>query len=165
MSRVVRQGEFVFEVNPLVLQIVLWNEAEILNDKSDFLALSHVNRVAEICKQLYFASVAEVNLRSIPEWVPTDEIERDCGGSNIIASLRYELAVAISNEERRDIAKMINRQFRRRLKFIVKECVLEFETYNFGLSEIDGLDSSGRLRWRADDARSSRPLKLAKAYN
>lgn len=165
MSRVVRQSEFEFEVNPLVLQIVLWNESEMLNDKSGFSALSHVNRVAEICKQLFFANVAEVSFRSIFAWVPTDEIERNCGGSNIIASSRYELAAAVSNEERRDIAKMINRQFQRRLKFIVKECVSDFETYNFGLSEIDGLDSSGRLHWRADDARSSRPRKLAKPYN
>ena len=41
--------------------------------------------------------------------------------------LRYELEVSISVEERRKLAKMINSQFRRRLKFIVKECVLTFE--------------------------------------
>lgn len=170
MSKYVRQsatreGSFVFEVNPLVLQIVLWNESEILNDKSNFVALSHANRVAEICKQLFFANVAEVNFQSIPLWVPTDEIENDCGGSSIVADSRYELAVPISNEGRRAITKMINSQFRRRLKLIVKECVLEFETYHSGLSEIDGLDHSGRLRWRADDVRSRQPRKLAKPYN
>ena len=41
--------------------------------------------------------------------------------------LRYERKVSFSVEERRKLAKMINSQFRRRLKFIVKECVLSFQ--------------------------------------
>ncbi|WP_029584888.1 hypothetical protein [Bradyrhizobium sp. URHD0069] len=148
-----QNGGFLFEVNPLILEIVLWNDAEILDERPEFAILNHPNRVAEICKQLFFNDVAEVDFQSIPGWVPTDRIESDCGGSNIVARSRYELAVSLSAEEGRNFKKAISSQFRRRLKFIVKKCVLAFESYNFGLTKIDGLDDAGRLRWRVVDAR------------
>ena len=160
-----RSGGFPFEVNPLILQIVLWNESEILDEQPKFATLRHPTRVAEICKQLFFRNVAEVDFRPIPAWVPTDGIERDCGGSNIVARSRFELAVSISVEERRKLEKMINSQFRRRLKFIVKECVLTFESYNFGLTEIEGLDEAGRIRWRVVDVRSDDTKNFKKPFN
>lgn len=45
---------FVFEVNPLILQIVLRNEAEILDLRPELTGLDHPRRVAEICKELFF---------------------------------------------------------------------------------------------------------------
>ena len=51
-----RSGGFPFEVNPLILQIVLWNESEILDEQPKFATLSHPARVAEICKQLFFVT-------------------------------------------------------------------------------------------------------------
>jgi hypothetical protein len=149
------QSGFLFEVNPLILQIVLWNEADILDARPEFTILGHATRVAEICKQLFFSDVAEVDFQSPPVWVPTDRIESDCGGSNIVACSRYELAASISAEEGRNFKKVIRSQFRRRLKFIVKKCVLAFESYNFGLTKIDGLDDVGMLRWSLTDAGTS----------
>jgi hypothetical protein len=100
--------------------------------------------------------VAWVDFQSQPIWVPIDRIERDCGGSKIVACSRYELAEPISAEEGRKLKKFIAGQFRRRLKFIVKKCVLAFEAYNLGLTMIDGLDDVGMLRWRltADGAQA-----------
>jgi hypothetical protein len=147
-----RSGGFVFEVNPLVLQVVLWNEAEILDQRPELAMIGHPNRVAEVCKQLFFADVAEVGIQPTPVWVPTARIERDCGGSNIIAPSRYELTVSVSGEEGDNFKRAISTQFRRRLKSIVKECVLAFESYNFGLTTIDGLNEDGWVRWRLADA-------------
>jgi hypothetical protein len=48
-----RNGGFLFQVNPLILQIVLWNENEILEERPEFAILDHPTRVAEICKQLF----------------------------------------------------------------------------------------------------------------
>ena len=73
-------GGFVFEVNPLVLQIVLYNEAEILQRRPEFRSIDHPNRVAEICKEVFFSDVAGDEFQSTPAWVPTGEIERECGG-------------------------------------------------------------------------------------
>jgi hypothetical protein len=160
-----QNGGFLFEVNPLILQIILWNESEIIDEQPKFTRLSHPNRVAEICKQLFFSEVAEVDFQPTPIWVPTDRIERDCGGSNIVANSRYELAISISAEERRNVTKVISSQFRRRLKFIVKECVLAFESYNFGLTKIDGLDDAGRFQWRFVDARSEVTKNVKKPFN
>jgi hypothetical protein len=149
-----KEGGFLFEVNPLILQIVLWNESEIIDGHPKFTTISHPNRVAEICKRLFFREVAQVDFQHPPIWVPTPRIERDCGGSNILASSRFELTTSISAAERCDVARVINNQFRRRLKLIVKECVLAFESHNFGLTEINGLDDTGRIRWCIADARS-----------
>lgn len=142
---------FPFQLNPLISEIVLWNEAEILDARPEFAALDHVIRVAEICKQLLINDVAWVDFQSPPVWVPTDRIERDCGGSNIVACSRYELTNSISAEDGRKFKRVINGQFRRRLKFIVKKCVLAFESYNLGLTRVDGLDDIGMLRWRLTD--------------
>jgi hypothetical protein len=146
------QSGFLFEVNPLILQIVLWNEAEILDARPEFVALGQATRVAEICKQLFFNDVAEVDSQSPPIWIPTNRIESDCGGSNIVPCSRYELVASISTEEGRKFKKVIGSQFRRRLRFIVKKCVLAFESYNLGLTKIDGLDDVGMLRWGLTDA-------------
>jgi hypothetical protein len=140
--------KFAFSLNPLISEIALWNESEILSARPEFAVLDRATRVAEICKQLLLSDVAWVDFQSPPIWIPVGRIERDCGGSKIVACSRYELAKPISTEEGRKFKKVIVGQFRRRLKFIVKECVLAFETYNLGLTTIDGLDDVGMFRWR-----------------
>jgi hypothetical protein len=71
-----------------------------------------------------------------------------------LACSRYELVASISAEEGRKFKKVISSQFRRRLKSIVKECVLAFEYYSFGLTKIEGMDNDGRIRWRVVDVGS-----------
>lgn len=140
--------KFAFALNPLISEIALWNDSEILDARPEFAVLDRATRVAEICKQLLLNDVAWVGFQSPPIWIPADRIERDCGGSKIAACSRYELANPISAEEGRKFKRVIAGQFRRRLKFIVKKCVLAFETYNLGLTTIDGLDDVGMFRWR-----------------
>lgn len=140
--------KFAFSLNPLISEIALWNDSEILDARPEFAVLDRATRVAEICKQLLLNDVAWVDFQSPHIWIPADRIERDCGGSKIVACSRYELANPISAEERRKFKRVIVAQFRRRLKFIVEKCVLAFETYNLGLTTIDGLDDVGMLRWR-----------------
>jgi hypothetical protein len=45
-------GPFIFSLNPLISEIALWNEAEILDARPEFTVLDRATRVAEICKQL-----------------------------------------------------------------------------------------------------------------
>ncbi|MCK1364081.1 hypothetical protein [Bradyrhizobium sp. 62] len=146
-----------FSLNPLISEIAIWNDSEILYVRPEFAVLDQATRVAEICKQLLLKDVARVDFQSPPIWTPVDRIERDCGGSKIVACSRYELANPISAEDGRKFKKVIAGQFRRRLKFIVKKCVLAFEAYNLGLTEINGVDDVGMLRWRltADGAHAS----------
>lgn len=148
--------KFAFSLNPLISEIALWNDSEILNKRPEFALLDHATRIAEICKQLLLADVAWIDFQSPPIWIPVDRIERDCGGSRIVACWRYELINPISLEAGREFKKVIVGQFRQRLKLIVKKCVLAFETYNLGLTKIDGLDDVGMLRWRltADGAQA-----------
>jgi hypothetical protein len=148
----INQRGFVFEVNPLILEIVLWNDAEILDRRPEFVVLQQATRVAELCKQLFFNDVAQVESQSPPRWIPTRRIEIDCGGSNIVPCSRYELTTSIGAEEGRKFKNAIGGQLRRRLKFITRKSVLAFESYNLGLTKIDGFDDVGMLRWRLTDA-------------
>jgi hypothetical protein len=160
-----RKNGFTFEVNPLILQIVLRIESELVDEHPEFTALSHPARVAEICKQLFFKDVVAVEFQQSPIWVPTASIERDCGGSNVLANSRFELATSISSEERRGVAKVINHKFRRRLKPIVRECLGAFESYNLGLTEINGVDDTGKIRWSVADDRPGGAVNFKRPLN
>jgi hypothetical protein len=85
-----RWSGFAFEVNPLISQIALCNEADILDRWPEVASLDHANRVAEIFKERFFHDVTEVDSKTLV-WVPTNRIERDCGGSSILAPSRYQL--------------------------------------------------------------------------
>jgi hypothetical protein len=139
---------FVFEVNPLVLQVVLQIEDELLERRPEFRSLDHPNRVTEICKELFLSEVVEVEFQSTPAWVPSREIERECGGSNILTRSRYQLNASMSAEEKNNFRKVVRAQLRRRLNPIVKEFVLAFESYNAGLTSIESVAYDGRLNWR-----------------
>jgi hypothetical protein len=96
-------------------------------------------------RKLFFKGVAEVEFQPKAIWLPTDDIEHDCGGSNIVPRARYALAGPVSSEESRMFEKAMKGQFRRRLKFIVRKSVLAFQAYNSGFTRIDGIDGVGML--------------------
>ena len=73
--------KFAFSLNPLISEIALWNDSEILDARPEFAVLDRATRVAEICKKLLLNDVAWVDFLSPPIWIPADLIERDCGGS------------------------------------------------------------------------------------
>jgi hypothetical protein len=147
-----QEGPTEFELNPLISEIVLWNDAEILDRRPEFAKLNISTRVALICGELFFNGVAKVEFEPIAIWLPTDDIEHNCGGSNIVPRSHYALAAPVSPEESRKLKKAMKEQLRRRLKFIVRMSVLAFQAYNSGFNRIDGIDDIGMLRWRPTDA-------------
>jgi hypothetical protein len=151
-ERGLQEGPTEFELNPLISQIVLWNDAEILDRRPEFAKLNISTRVALICEELFFNGVAKVEFEPRAIWLPTDDIEHDCGGSNIVPRSQHVLAALVLPEERRKFEKAMREQFRRRLKFIVRKSVLAFQAYNSGFTRIDGIDDIGMLRWCLTDA-------------
>ena len=147
-----QEGPTEFELNPLISEIVLWNDAEILDCRPEFAKLNISTRVALICGELFFNGVAKVEFEPTAIWLPTDDIEHNCRGSNIVPRSRYALAAPVSPEESRKFEKAMKGQFRRRLKFIVGKSVLFFQAYNSGFTRINGIEDVGMLRWGLTDA-------------
>jgi hypothetical protein len=148
------QNSIEFELNPLISEIVLWNDAEILDDRPEFAQLNASDRIALICEGLFSSGVAEVEFLPAAVWLPTDNIEHACGGSNIVPRSHYVMRGAPVSQ-RKQYEEAIERQLRRRLEPIVNTSVALFRLYNRGLTKINGRNDKGMLRWRPADAAAS----------
>jgi hypothetical protein len=138
-----------FELNPLVSEITTWNDADLVQDRTEFKALPKPFRVARICELLFSHGVAFVDYQPTAVWKPFPEIEKQSGGSSIVAPAKYTLNLDLSvGKLGGEFERAVKRLLRSQLSFTVTKSVAAFRAYNYGLTALDGVDAVGMLRWR-----------------
>lgn len=138
-----------FELNPLISEIVLWNDADLVQGQLEFVELPKAFRIARICESLFSHGVAFVDFQPTAVWLPVSGIEQQCGGSRIVALSKYTLNLNFSSGGmQKAFEKAIKAQFREKLQFTVIKSVAAFRAFNNGFTSIDGVDRVGMLRWR-----------------
>lgn len=141
--------EFIeFSVNPLLSQIVLWNDADICDQKPGMKEIDIGLRVAWSCAALKRRGVASVASYPAPMWSPTKFIEHDSLGSAIADPASYRVRLRDYGTCRSDFAEIMEKQFKRRLEFIIGKSVVFFRATNLGYMKISSVNSHGLFLYR-----------------
>ena len=147
-----QSGPIAFALNPLLSEIVLWNDADICDARPLFKKIEVSARVAWICAELATRGVATVLTEPSIVWIPTEEIEQQSGGSNIASLTHFRLDGCAPQADMRRFQKVMRKQFDRRLDFIIRKSVAAFQSVNAGFTRIDGTNGQGLLRFALTEA-------------
>jgi hypothetical protein len=107
-------GPIAFSLNPLLSEIVLWNDADICDARPLFRKIELSARVSWICSELASRGVATVLTEPSIVWIPTEELEQQSGGSNIASLTHFRLDGCAPQADMRRCQKVIRKQFDRR---------------------------------------------------
>jgi hypothetical protein len=140
-----------FLLNPLLAEIVLWNDIEICNARPVLRQIEKADRLMTICQELSTRGVAVLRRHQNMLWIPTKDIERQSGGSNITSPFQFQLTGHPAHPDLPRFHKVMERQLERRLDFIVLKSVAGFASVNAGFTKVSGTDADGCLRFALTD--------------
>jgi hypothetical protein len=142
-----RKGPIGFFINPLLAEIVRWNDVDICDIYPKFRRIEAALRVNWICSGLAERGVATLVFGPTVRWVPTEEIESASGGSDITDQAHYSLVGSMAHPDSRRFKRVMEKNFDRRLDVIITTATAFFQNVNAGFVIISGADTNGLLRY------------------